>query len=748
MIKQLFTSSSTRSTISRRVFLITLVPLVILSILMFIYFVVVRINDADESVRILGTTLTRQLSPAAQFGLFAKNLDDLERLAKSVTKEPDVSAVIFFDDAGKTLSFMGKPVSMNDTRDKTAVWQGRSSDGKFLYYHEPVYLSKLKNLNAFDEEESKAVFMGSVTLEVSLERLLHQRTQILLLTLLTIGSILVVTLLLARRLSRDVTEPLINMERMVSHLSDGDLTARIIPSKSTIFAALERGINQMAAAIEHANQKNLKSLSKTQRELKSYTALSNAVLNAQSTAGIGMIVVREKQIEFANDAAARLHETTIENLSRDNMLQTLLQRHKEISHQEKLKTYEASVNSMDGIRHLEVLILDFAQEEDDPVVRQLVLEIDVTERHENEENLRTAYEEMTRQKEAADRANTAKSRFLAAASHDLRQPMHALRLFAAELRRVNDASEIEMLAEKINLATGNMTELTESLMEVSREELGDLRPELVSFALEPFLHGTLLGQSSTATSKNIALRIAPTSVWILSDHHMLYRVISNLLSNAVRYTKEGKVLLGTRRLKNAVRIEIWDTGIGIAPEHLQNIFNEFFQIGNAERGEGKGIGLGLSIVEHFCQALHHKLEVRSWPGKGSVFTITVPTVQHELTPIVTVPRVLCLVSPELFENIGELLVSWNYDIATLEDMAYTPSLANIALVIFEEGQEAKAVELLAMDSDTTQLQLIVLGNPSVELAGFPAATAHIPLPVRPARLRALLAQLLPDQEMC
>jgi signal transduction histidine kinase/uncharacterized membrane protein affecting hemolysin expression len=750
MTKRLFSFAniSTRSTISRRVFLTTLVPLVILSILMFIYFVVVRINDADESIRTLGTTLTRQLAPAAQFGLFAKNQDDLERLGKSVTAEPDVSAAIFFDDSGKLLSFVGEPTSLQDPRNKATVWQGNSANNQILYFHEPVYLSKLKNLNAFEDEEPKSVLMGSVTLEVSLKRLQQQRTKILLLTLLTIGSILWITLLLARRLSRDVTEPLISIEQMVAKLSGGDLSSRIIPSKSTIFATLEQGINQMAAAIEQANQKNLRSLSTTRSELKSYTALSNAVLNAQSTAGIGMIVVQDGRIEFANDAAARLHGAAIEKLNQDSTLQTLLQRHTEIPRQEKLKTYEVTTSSVDGIRHLEVLILDFAKEEGDPIIRQLVLEIDVTERHENEENLRTAYEEMTRQKEAADRANTAKSRFLAAASHDLRQPMHALRLFAAELRRADDAAEIDMLAQKINLATGTMTELTESLMEVSREELGDLKPELVSFDLEPFLHGILLGQASSAASKNIELRLAPSSVWVLSDHHMLYRIISNLLSNAVRYTKQGKVLLGVRRLKNAIRIEIWDTGIGIAPEHLKNIFNEFFQIDNAERGEGKGIGLGLSIVEHFCRALDHQLGVRSWPGKGSMFSVMVPTVeQRESRLIPSVPSVLCLVNPGTFESLGELLVSWGYDVATMEDIAYDPSLEKVDIILFEEEQKITAVELIRGNPNAARLKLISLSDNPLTLQELSLQISHITLPIRPARLRALLNQLLPNQNL-
>lgn len=232
-------------------------------------------------------------------------------------------------------------------------------------------------------------------------------------------------------------------------------------------------------------------------------------------------------------------------------------------------------------------------------------------------------DELTEQKETAIKANLAKTRFLASASHDLRQPMHTIGLLVALLRNRGGPPEQNNIIEKIHGATQAMENLFTGLLDISKLDAGMVKANVEDFAIADVLDSARVNFAPQAEDNGLTLRLAPCSAAVKSDAVILERIIANLVANAVRYTKRGKILVGCRRRKNAIEIQVWDTGIGIPADRQTEIFQEFFQLGNAERDRTKGLGLGLSIVKRSADLLGHPIAVRSAPGNGSCFSVTV-----------------------------------------------------------------------------------------------------------------------------
>jgi len=245
-----------------------------------------------------------------------------------------------------------------------------------------------------------------------------------------------------------------------------------------------------------------------------------------------------------------------------------------------------------------------------------------------------AFDDITQRKLASDALNTAKakaesanlgkSRFLAAASHDLRQPLQTLSLLHGLLaRKTTDADSLELIS-KLNETLGAMSGMLDTLLDINQLEAGTVQPEIDNFPINEILENLKTEFSYLTKSKGLSLRTVESSLSVRSDPLLLVQMIRNLLSNAIKYTKRGKVLLGCRRYGNKVRIVVCDTGIGIPAGQLKAIFDEYHQLGNPARERGLGLGLGLSIVQRLGDLLDHQISVRSVAGKGSSFTIEVP----------------------------------------------------------------------------------------------------------------------------
>lgn len=251
----------------------------------------------------------------------------------------------------------------------------------------------------------------------------------------------------------------------------------------------------------------------------------------------------------------------------------------------------------------------------------------LTEARDNlEARIALATAELQRQKDRAEQANHTKTQFLAAASHDLRQPLQALGMFSHALRRrVTDPATIE-LVEGIGRGVDSLESVLEALLDISKLDAGAVTPRREEVPLGPLFDNLRETFRPAAVMNGLDFVIVPTRVWVHSDPLLLMRILSNLVSNALRYTARGGVVVGCRRRGQMIGIEVWDSGRGIEPEKQQEIFREFIQIGQPERTHDKGLGLGLAIVDRLCRLLEHPIRVRSRVGRGTVFEVMLPRV--------------------------------------------------------------------------------------------------------------------------
>jgi len=266
-----------------------------------------------------------------------------------------------------------------------------------------------------------------------------------------------------------------------------------------------------------------------------------------------------------------------------------------------------------------VLLLNTQQVRGGPsVAREVLVAIDdVTDRKRAEMTLTTA-------KWHAERASLGKSRLLAAASHDLRQLLQTLSLIRRALaKKVKDEEALKLVAQ-LNETSDAMLGMLNTLLDINRIEAGVVRPEKTAFPINDVLDQMRIEFAYHAQMRGLVWRVVPCRLSIWSDRRLLQQMIRNLLSNAVKYTERGKILLGCRRRGDKLRIEVWDSGIGISEEQLQAIFRDFHQLDISAREGDEGFGLGLSIVQRLGDLLNHTIDVRSSPDAGSVFAIEVP----------------------------------------------------------------------------------------------------------------------------
>nr|WP_255635535.1 ATP-binding protein [Azospirillum sp. 412522] len=286
----------------------------------------------------------------------------------------------------------------------------------------------------------------------------------------------------------------------------------------------------------------------------------------------------------------------------------------------------------------------------------------------------------------ADRANVAKSKFLAAASHDLRQPVQSLMLLMEVLSsRVSDGMTRNVLGT-MERALGALKMLLDGLLDVSRLEAGAVVPEVKVFPLSEVMDRVAASSRPVAVQKGLILHIVPCSAHVHSDPMLLGRILQNLVENALRYTDKGRILIGCRRRGEVLRIEVWDTGIGIPADQQEDIFQEFVQVGNASRNRDQGLGLGLAVVRRLSVMLDHRVTVRSVPGEGSVFAVEVPVADPPSTKTLPAPlasrpafaNTVLVIEDDMIvrEGLRAMLAEWGYTVLAAESCAEALDLAN------------------------------------------------------------------------
>ena len=377
------------------------------------------------------------------------------------------------------------------------------------------------------------------------------------------------------------------------------------------------------------------------------------------------------------------------------------------------------------------------------------------------ETLEQRVELRTREAEAAQQSKT---RFLAAVSHDVLQPLNAARLFASALRETTDADERTHLAERVDTALRAAEDLLDGLLDISRLDAGALQPEIAHFDAVELLQELAAQYAPSAAGRGLSLRVhALAPVFVRSDRRLLRRALQNFLANALRYTREGGVLLGLRRRGQQIECQVWDTGPGIPAHHLTQIFEEFRRFDHAfAKGIGiddeRGLGLGLSICQRIARMLDHPLHVRSRVGRGSLFSICVPVgiaTQQRVSPEIAPSsdalaglRVLCVDNdPEILDGMRALLDRWKAVALTAstvdEALAHIDAEPDVALVDYHLHDRLDGLGVIAelrrrAKRDLPAALLTGDGSDALKIAAREYGCAVLTKPVKPASLRAFL----------
>ncbi len=625
-------------TLRMRVMAVALLPLIFAVVFVALYFIQRGVNEMEQALVGQGEDSTRHLASAMAFDLFSGNLPPAKRFLDYERNAHSFEAAAVTDGVQWLLiSGHARALPMLNGLPPERRW----SKGPLLYFSHPVQLQAQSD-PYLDLPET---IRNDLFLVVSLSRAPVEltRMQLGLAAASAAGVAILMSLVLAWRLSGGVSRPLQAITHTVAQLADGKLTERTPETSLGEVGQLERGVNRMAGALEE-NQHNL----------------------------------------------------------------TL--------------------------------------------------------------RVRDATSELMGQKLAAEAAVLAKSRFLAAASHDLRQPLHALTLLVAALREQAPKGEVGRLARHIEASANAMESLLNALLDLSKLDAGVVEARPACFPIERVFTHVAEQFQPVAQARNIRLIFARSSLWSYSDPILVERILANLVSNALRNTDLGGVLVGARRAgKDWIRIEVRDTGKGIPHEFQSRIFEEYFQLDNPERHRDKGLGLGLAIVTRLARLLGSQVRVRSEPGQGACFLFQLPRCaaapdQPEAAlPAMafTLPLEKALVAfidddESILAAMVEVFDHWDVALAAGEDaeqvraelqaLGRAPDLilCDYRLRDGRTGVEAVAVLRAAFGADIPAA--LLTGDTATDTIQAIKAS-QLPVlhkPLKPAKLRAFLSHLLAD----
>jgi signal transduction histidine kinase/HAMP domain-containing protein/FixJ family two-component response regulator len=386
------------------------------------------------------------------------------------------------------------------------------------------------------------------------------------------------------------------------------------------------------------------------------------------------------------------------------------------------------------------------------------------------ENVRL-FDEIQDKSRQLEIANKYKSHFIASASHDLRQPLHALNLFVAQLRTEASPEERSRLAARIDAAVASMNELFSALLDMTKLDAGILESHITEFPVSRLLARIETTFAGAAREKGLRLRVVPSSAWVCSDVILLERMLLNLVSNAVRYTAHGGIVVGCRHRGSHLRIDVHDSGTGIAADQQRHVFGEFYQVSRQETDRQSGLGLGLAIVDRLARLLDHPVELWSEPGRGSRFSISAALApqQNSVDESPALPAAIIdpargkLVAvidddPLVLEGMGGILRSWGCNVivgaseeiiaAKIRNQRRPPDLIISDYRLAKGNTGIAAIKRLREALGTAIPAFLISGDTAPERLRDASASGFQLLhkPVPPMRLRAMLNQLVKTSE--
>ena len=370
----------------------------------------------------------------------------------------------------------------------------------------------------------------------------------------------------------------------------------------------------------------------------------------------------------------------------------------------------------------------------------------------------------------AERANKAKSVFLASASHDLRQPLNAMQMYIAALQSKVKDKEILRIIEDINSVSISTARLLNALLDVSELEVGAIKPRHEIFSVNNILISIFQSFLPLAKDKELDFRIVPSSLYVRSDPALLERILGNFMSNAIRYTNKGSVLIGCRKRGDKVSVEVWDTGCGISDDQMSLIYEDFYQVENKERDRGKGLGLGLALAKRLADSLEHTIDSKSSLGSGSCFSVSVDLAENKADKnqseifmnIMNLSGInILLVEDDIdvLKATKQLLESWGCKVKTARNKDEVMNIIkenpyNNPDIILADNRlpgDSSGIDITYLIQEKLQTSIpcvIMTGDvernhvQSIIDQGFPVLLK----PIQPAKFRAMLSHLIQAKE--
>lgn len=657
--------------IQQQMALLTLIPLLILTICLEFFLLQGRFADLDQGLLERGKLIARQMASGSEYGVFSHNQEFLKMIANGSLREPDVRGVVIMNAASEVLLTAGEVASAMrewSTQTQWAQTQSQLTRASSPEINKTQHIGPLSPIKMSDQSiwiyqaivptqvavddldiAQSPHQIGAVIVEMSKTHTEGRKREMLVVTVLSTTLFLLVSLYLVYLASRSITMPILKMSKAVQKIALGDLSApATFETRIVELSTLTAGLNEMAVQLQQDRD------------------------------------VLQQRIEQATHA-------------------------------------------------------------------------------------------LREKKDEAERSNQDKSRFLAVASHDLRQPLHALGLYVAELRRQLFSTSQQHLVEQVEQSVDALVTLLNALLDISKLDAGGVIPQFQSCSIATIIERVTADYQMLAAINNIHLVVRSSTEFVNSDPVLLERILMNLVSNAIRYSHpNGCVMIACRKRGNQLRIEVRDNGIGISQEDQSHIFREFFQVSKPQLDSSKGQGLGLAIVDRLVKLLGHGIELRSAPNRGSLFALQVPLgiepeklsrtgkyFAHPLDALTlndNLPlagkNTLVIDDDELvLTSTATILASWGAKVEVATSLQQVVELlaggATWDLIIsdYQLGVDETGIDAIALVRkrlNSTTPAILVSGDTSPDLLQLANAAGHhlMHKPVKPAKLRSLVMFLL------
>jgi PAS domain S-box-containing protein len=779
-----------RPSIRQQTLLIALLPMLLAVILLDSYFLYSRFSSMEAGMIERAKLLAKQIGSTSEYALFSGNTQHIQKDALAALKQKDVAVVAIQDKSGLVVSYAGNAISDAEREFiKDHIDSGVLNEStEYFWVREPISSQAidLGDLDAINEAAATKL-LGYVLVKMNKASLQKEKWEVLGASLLISLLLFCLTVVIAFRVSRRIVNPIKALNHVARSIGAGTLDMRISPLPVVReLSELAHGVNEMAKQL----QEDRLVLEERTELLRSSEERLNEIINMMPVS----VFIKDAQsrITLMNSACeaqwgvlfASVKGTDGSGFFPPEQMAEFLAKDKEAFAGRRMINVEEAVwnSEIKGNRTLHTFKKPVYDKKGMPLYL-IGISIDISDRKMAEirlsqlnEQLELRIEAATRElrlkKEDAENANYDKTRFLAAASHDLRQPLHALGLFVGELNTKLSTPEQRKIAGKVEESVEALSNLLDALLDISKLDAGVVSPNITNFSIRSLLDRIARDYMPLADRKGITLRVVSNSKIVRSDPLLLERILVNLISNALRYTPAGgKVMVDCRNRGGKLKIEVRDNGIGIPKSEQDSIFREFVQLANKERDRGKGLGLGLAITERIARLLQHDIDLRSAPNAGSVFAVSVPRVdtsENELAqPVLSSAAVTehCNKKNE-FEGLDVLVIddnplvrngtqgvieSWGCRVsmaASLSEVKDIHAKANFDLVICDyrlpDGDGVEVADWIMANFKTQPLFILISGDTSPEVLQLvnERGLKLLHKPVRPAKLRSLIQFLL------